>query len=176
MVRPSLRFQILQRDNFTCQYCGASGADVRLEVDHRNPRANGGSNEHTNLVTACWSCNRGKAGGRLPTDVPDLTDAEWDGALGELEHLRDVFRQGDMVGLITEWQEYTGRGWPTRREEIALEKLVIRFGYERVSDAMRVNAVGHGFEDGDPPATGRVDLTQVERLIERWRHEKRARQ
>jgi len=55
-----LRFQILRRDNFTCQYCGQHAPDVRLEVDHIVARANGGTDDASNLVTACFACNRGK--------------------------------------------------------------------------------------------------------------------
>lgn len=54
------RFYILQRDNFKCQYCGAKGLDVELEVDHVVPVSKGGTNDHRNLVTACYKCNRGK--------------------------------------------------------------------------------------------------------------------
>lgn len=49
----SFRFRILQRDNFTCQYCGRKAPAVVLEVDHVVPRANGGSGRATNLITAC---------------------------------------------------------------------------------------------------------------------------
>lgn len=55
-----LRFQVLQRDNFTCQYCGAHGEGVVLEVDHIVPVSKGGRTELSNLITACFDCNRGK--------------------------------------------------------------------------------------------------------------------
>ena len=53
-----MRFQVLKRDKFTCQYCGKSG--VELEVDHIKPVAHGGSNDLGNLITSCKNCNRGK--------------------------------------------------------------------------------------------------------------------
>lgn len=56
----ALRFAILERDDFTCQYCGATAPSVPLEVDHRIPVAAGGTDDWDNLVTACWPCNRGK--------------------------------------------------------------------------------------------------------------------
>ena len=55
-----LRFSVLRRDGFTCQYCGKSAPNVLLEVDHIKPRSAGGGNEDTNLVTSCRDCNRGK--------------------------------------------------------------------------------------------------------------------
>ncbi len=64
-----VRFLILQRDNFTCQYCGAQAPDKELEVDHAHPVAAGGLTVLENLVTACFTCNRGK-GHRLLEKVP----------------------------------------------------------------------------------------------------------
>jgi len=55
------RFDILERDNFTCQTCGAKQSDdVLLEVDHIKPVSKGGTNDLDNLVTLCYKCNRGK--------------------------------------------------------------------------------------------------------------------
>lgn len=55
------RFEIFKRDRFTCQYCGRTPPTVILEIDHIVPVANGGGDERTNLVTACWDCNSGKS-------------------------------------------------------------------------------------------------------------------
>lgn len=55
-----LRFEVLKRDGFTCQYCGAKAPDVQLEVDHIFPVALGGKDEIDNLITACRNCNQGK--------------------------------------------------------------------------------------------------------------------
>ena len=55
-----IRFQVLNRDNFTCQYCGRKAPDVVLEVDHINPTSNNGMADMNNLVTACHECNIGK--------------------------------------------------------------------------------------------------------------------
>ena len=54
------RFFVMKRDSFSCVRCGRSGLGVRLEVDHRNPRAKGGSDNIDNLQTLCFECNRGK--------------------------------------------------------------------------------------------------------------------
>lgn len=56
----ALRFDILERDNFTCQYCGRRAPHVELEIDHVIAVAKGGSSTVDNLVTACSDCNRGK--------------------------------------------------------------------------------------------------------------------
>lgn len=59
------RFAVLQRDDFTCRYCGHSAPDVKLHVDHIVPASAGGSDDRNNLVTACAPCNLGKSD--LPT-------------------------------------------------------------------------------------------------------------
>ena len=57
----SLRYNILQRDGFRCQICGASAAQgAKLEVDHIIPVSKGGLTIPQNLRTLCESCNRGK--------------------------------------------------------------------------------------------------------------------
>ena len=39
-------------------YCNTCGFDWdKLTIDHVKARSNGGKNHHTNLVTACRSCN-----------------------------------------------------------------------------------------------------------------------
>ena len=62
-MAPSLRFAILQRDGYRCQLCGAAAADgphVRLEVDHKVSRHDGGTDDPANLWVLCYDCNRGK--------------------------------------------------------------------------------------------------------------------
>lgn len=59
-VSKRLRYEILKRDNHTCRYCGATAPNVPLRVDHVTPVALGGSDDPTNLVTACEPCNSGK--------------------------------------------------------------------------------------------------------------------
>lgn len=65
----STRFKVFNRDSFTCQYCGATPPSVVLEIDHIHPVSKGGKNHMDNLITACFSCNRGKAAGLL-SDIP----------------------------------------------------------------------------------------------------------
>jgi len=52
-----VRLKILKRDFYTCQYCGAHGSGIELHVDHKVPRVLGGSDDDSNLVTACQKCN-----------------------------------------------------------------------------------------------------------------------
>lgn len=60
MLSPKKRFEVLKRDNFRCQYCGKTGKDVTLEVDHIKPRSKWGTDDMENLITCCRECNMGK--------------------------------------------------------------------------------------------------------------------
>jgi hypothetical protein len=61
-ISKQLRFEVFQRDNFTCQYCGRNAEEkVKLHVDHRIPVAAGGKTEFGNLITSCEDCNLGKS-------------------------------------------------------------------------------------------------------------------
>ena len=59
-VPPAMRFEVLARDHFTCQYCGTKAPQAKLHVDHVIPFAEGGPTCLENLVTACGVCNLGK--------------------------------------------------------------------------------------------------------------------
>ncbi|HET8955350.1 MAG TPA: HNH endonuclease [Solirubrobacterales bacterium] len=55
-IHPILRGAVLDRDGWTCRYCGHEAT----EVDHVDPRARGGATAPYNLVAACRPCNKGK--------------------------------------------------------------------------------------------------------------------
>ena len=59
-ISSKLRFEVFRRDKFVCQYCGACGPNVELEIDHIIPVSRGGTDDKDNLKTACFDCNRGK--------------------------------------------------------------------------------------------------------------------
>jgi 5-methylcytosine-specific restriction endonuclease McrA len=60
------RFEILRRDDWTCQICGTTAsAGAELEIDHKFPKSLGGSDEPDNLWTLCSLCNRGKGASEL---------------------------------------------------------------------------------------------------------------
>jgi hypothetical protein len=59
-VTPKRRYEVLVRDEHTCQSCGAKAPNTLLQVDHIFPRSLGGSNDLENLQTLCVICNIGK--------------------------------------------------------------------------------------------------------------------
>jgi len=52
------RRRIYARDLGQCVYCGAFEWSAVLTLDHIVPRSCGGTNDSSNLVTACMACNR----------------------------------------------------------------------------------------------------------------------
>lgn len=62
-VSKALRLKILERDNYTCVLCHKNyrSRPMTLEIDHRHPVKEGGTNEERNLRTLCLECNRTKS-------------------------------------------------------------------------------------------------------------------
>lgn len=104
-IPPRLRYDVLRRDGFRCQYCGSSPQQDELHVDHVRPVARGGTNDMWNLRTACGRCNRGK--GTLGTWPPgivfeahpvgDSPQSWWDDANDEAAWL-------DLLRETAEWE------------------------------------------------------------------------
>ena len=54
MSYESLRQQVLRRDGWRCQFCGAMS---NLEVHHREFRSHSGADSEENLITLCTACH-----------------------------------------------------------------------------------------------------------------------
>jgi len=63
---------LFARDDYQCQYCGRRSSELKpresLTRDHLIPMSRGGTNEWSNVVTACSSCNTKKAN-RMPAEI-----------------------------------------------------------------------------------------------------------
>ena len=62
---PFSKKNVMVRDGFTCQYCGALKA---LTIDHVIPVSRGGKSTFENCVTACKDCNNKKSN-KLPSEI-----------------------------------------------------------------------------------------------------------
>lgn len=94
-----IRHEIMRRDNHACRYCGQIAPDVKLTIDHVVPVALGGSDEPTNLVTACVDCNAGKTS--VAPDQALVADVSADA----LRWAAAMKRAGELVNAKTEPQE-----------------------------------------------------------------------
>jgi hypothetical protein len=77
-ISPPLRNEILERNGFTCQLCGAGPGDtdpfnpsrkVRLHIDHIIPISQGGTNDKNNLRVVCSACNQGRSNIQIPSET-----------------------------------------------------------------------------------------------------------
>lgn len=59
---------VLNRDNYTCQYCGGKHKDSRLNVHHIQFRSNGGSDDQENLIILCSTCHSLLHKGKIKLD------------------------------------------------------------------------------------------------------------
>lgn len=75
-IGDKLRRQILERNGYTCQVCGAgagedsgceSGKKCRLQIDHIIPISQGGTDKEHNLRAVCVGYNKDKANLKVPT-------------------------------------------------------------------------------------------------------------
>lgn len=89
-----LRFEILKRDSFKCQYCGSAAPDVLLQVDHVKPVAEGGTDDIWNLITSCQPCNSGKSDKQL-SDTAAISKVK-----KQLDELQD---RRDQLDMLMEW-------------------------------------------------------------------------
>lgn len=154
----SVRFEVLKRDCFTCQYCGRSAPDVILEIDHIVPVSKGGDNSIMNLVTACRDCNRGKTNKELSDDtaikkqkrqLDEIQErreqlqmmAEWKSAL-----LEEQEEQIDSVeDLIMAW---TGFGLNDYGRQ-NIRRYIKRFGYAEVLASTEIALDRYYFNEDD---------------------------
>jgi HNH endonuclease len=150
LVPRSTRFEVFKRDSFKCQYCGAAAPDVLLVIDHIEPVALDGTNDITNLITACVSCNSGKGPRRLSDDAAVAK------ARGQLEELQARREQLEMMmewkkGLLAlseetidhltgYWHEKAPGFSPNEAGRSSLRKWVRRFSLEEVLHAMDIAA------------------------------------
>lgn len=97
-----LRFEVLRRDNHTCRYCGAKAPDVALTIDHVIPDTLGGTDDPSNLVTACAPCNAGKSS--VPPDAALVADVNekalrWVAAIRRAAEIQHADRETQLEQL-----------------------------------------------------------------------------
>lgn len=146
-IPKKIRFEVLKRDKFTCQYCGRQAPDVVLNIDHIRPVSKGGTNDITNLVTSCFDCNSGKSDTELSDDTAVMKQkAQLDMLQERREQLEmmlewqmqlteEFVSEAEIVSKIIE--RITGRGLSSKGM-IEANRLVKQFGLEVVCDATRI--------------------------------------
>lgn len=90
------RQNIFKRDSNECQYCGTR---KELTIDHVTPKARGGVDTWTNLVTACKKCNAKKG---------DYTPEEAGMPLRKKPYKPSysIFLKDHLSGQASEWDSF----------------------------------------------------------------------
>lgn len=91
-----LRFEVLKRDSFKCQYCGKSAPEVILNIDHIKPVSDGGTDHIMNLVTSCFDCNSGKS---------DISLSDTSAMSKQKKQLDKLELERQQLELLFEWHE-----------------------------------------------------------------------
>lgn len=147
-ISKKMRFEVLKRDSFTCQYCGEKAPNVLLQIDHIKPVSKGGTNDLMNLITACNDCNAGKSN----RELSDKSTIE-----KKRKQLDELQERKEQLEMLIEWQEQlseldkdlnkrVSKFWSklvkpytlTEAGEKDLEKLIHKFGESKVMEAMRI--------------------------------------
>jgi len=96
-----LRAEVLERNGYTCQMCGAGAGDedeldssrkVRLHIGHIVDRSHGGRNELGNLRALCSACNQGAK--NLTQEPPS-----WTWLLGQIRRASVTDQQAALEWL-----------------------------------------------------------------------------
>ncbi len=112
-ISKKVRFEVLKRDKFTCQYCGRRAPDIVLNIDHIRPITNGGDNSILNLVTSCFDCNNGKRDNLLnDNSVIEKQRAQ-------LELLQE---RREQLEMMLEWQDSL-KDFEGQRAEIIMQRI-----------------------------------------------------
>lgn len=86
---------VLERDGYVCHWCGKRATTA----DHVRPRAQGGTDQLSNLVASCRPCNlsrgdRGTGTGEFGAAVVVVTGPP---TAGKTTHIREWAQRGDVV-------------------------------------------------------------------------------
>lgn len=157
-IPKGVRFEVMKRDKFTCQYCGKSAPDVILEIDHIMPVAKGGDDSILNLITSCRDCNRGKSDKELSDDAA---------VKKQKKQLDDLAERREQIGMMVEWRKelaqvaeqeidevqdvfITYTDWTFNpQDRLEVKKMIKRFGILEVLEAAEL-AIGRYYNGSFP--------------------------
>ena len=92
------RLGVFYRDGFVCQYCGR---ETTLTIDHVIPRFQGGKHTWENVVAACVSCNRHKAG-----RTPEQANMKLKKIPVKPRNQGTFFLPQRYTGNVSRWEKY----------------------------------------------------------------------
>lgn len=139
------RFQVFQRDEFTCQYCGQKPPTVVLEVDHIIAKSKGGKDDIDNLITSCFECNRGKSNIDLKA-VPQKIKENLENIKERRKQLNEFYKYQQEKELVVDMQiadldYYWSELWDNKfslntRGKASVKMFLKSFSVDEIKDAM----------------------------------------
>jgi hypothetical protein len=139
-ISPSIRFEVFQRDNHTCQYCGRTPPDVKLVVDHLMPVARGGTDEFSNLVTSCEECNSGKSAKLIQQFTNGLGKEEWSEKIRAKRLAILENRRGRIEEIKQHWSTTLRLGRLSEADENAIYNFIERYEPDWIKAAIEIAA------------------------------------
>jgi hypothetical protein len=138
------RFEIFKRDGMKCRYCGNGPQVSPLVVDHVIAVANGGSDDPSNLATACVDCNGGKSD--VPLDERKFRAEQLDEATREqAEQIREYARiHKDIAEAKRELVDEAVKKWcsvypePRPAYVTAFARAIGEFGLAKTLEALDI--------------------------------------
>lgn len=97
---PFSKQNIFIRDEYKCQYCGASLTSKNATVDHIHPQAKGGKNSYVNCVCSCRTCNQWKADKHLHETSMQLIKHPWTPSFMDFMYLKAKAMGVDMKAIF----------------------------------------------------------------------------
>lgn len=186
-----LRFEVFERDGYTCRYCGAQPPDVVLVLDHVLPVKEDGPTTADNLVTACEPCNQGKSSRLLgqfpPAPDADLLYLKTQQEISELRryHASIEAKEAQIARVIqslqTVWIRTSGADWMP--SESLLNQMLLKYAPASVEVAVRETASRVGTEyftergawvryiwavSRNAEAQSRIDFTDADKDLLLW--------
>jgi len=137
VIAPSVRLQVIQRDNGRCRGCGICDEDS-LQADHIIPESRGGNGSLDNLQALCGVCNNRKGNtdiGELP--IRERIEGFGDKSIVLSERTRFLEMVSDARKREIEHIRAKIRAW--RNEGI--RELIIRNRLGKMVDARRVDSL-----------------------------------
>ncbi len=107
------RYNVILRDNYTCQYCKNKFPFKELTFDHVKPRRDGGKTEWDNIVAACYPCNQKKAHyAKMKPKKAPKQPSYWE--------LAEVRKRRPITVPNAFWEQYLG--W---KSEVLIDESVV---------------------------------------------------
>ncbi len=160
-ISKKVRFEVFKRDGFTCGYCGKTPPGITLEIDHIQPKSDGGNDDINNLLSACFDCNRGKRNYKL-SNAPNQLAVNLEILKEKEEQLKEYNKviqkiekraQREILKIEKAFQEYfTNRVFTESFKESTVKRFVEKLPVSVVEGAMRIACGRKAITESDQAA------------------------